>query len=306
MTESLHRPVVVGVDGTPGGEGALRFAVAEARRRGVPLTLVHVVADGLNVVPVVAPISFRDAGRTVLDNALESVRELAPDLDVSGALEFGGRSSALVAAARDAGLLVLGRETRAGLERVLTGTTTASAAAHAPCDVVVVPSFWTAGDTRGRVVVGVRSAHDAGDVLARGMGEAAWRTCRLTAVMAWRLPDAYLDTIEARTHADEWEANGKADLERLVAPLRPTYPDVEVDLEVIHGRPASVLLSAAQEADLLVVTRRRFTLPPHERLGGVAHAVLRLSDVPVLVVPASHAQAASDDLVLEAAGAPVK
>jgi nucleotide-binding universal stress UspA family protein len=260
----------------------------------------------LNVVPEVAPTVFREAGHVVLDGALRTAGQLAPDLEVSGVLGIGRRSDALVHAARGAALLVLGRETRTGVERVLTGTTTAAAAAHAACDVVVVPSFWTADEAPGGVVVGVRSEHDAGDVIARAMAEAAWRRCPLTAVTAWHLADAYLDRVEARTHTDEWRTNGLADLEHLVAPLRLSYPDVEVDLDVVHGRPASVLLSASRGADLLVLTRRHFTLPPHERLGGVAHAVLRLSDVPVLVVPSNHSRAESVDLVLEAAGAPQK
>ncbi len=307
MSETPTLPVVVGVDGTPGCEGALRFALVEAQRRRAPLVLVHVLADGLNVIPVIAPVDFRDAGQELLDAAVEKARGLAPDLDVLGTLAVGRRSDALAESARAAGLLVLGRETRTGVDRFLTGTTTAAAAAHAPCDVVVVPSFWTEPASSRKVVVGVRSVHDAGDAVARAMAEAAWRQCPLTAVMAWHVPDVYLDRIESRTHADEWRANGTADLTGLVAPLRPLHPEVTVDLAVVHGRPAPVLLSAAEDADLLVVTRRHFTLPPHERLGGVAHAVLRLSDVPVLVVPSGH-HGADDtpELVLEAAGAPVK
>ena len=307
MTEHLdRRAVVVGVDGTPGGDGALRYAVVEARRRGAPLVLAHVISDGLNVVPAVSPVVFADAGRAVLDEALDTACELAPDLDITGVLKVGRRSDALVDAAREAAVLVIGRETRSGVDRLLTGTTTAAAAAHAPCDVVVVPSFWHAGTAPRRVVVGVRSATDAGGVVRRAAAEAAWRHCPLTAVTAWHVPDLYLDRIEARTNADEWEANGLADLERLVAPLRPDHPDLDVDLRVVHGRPAPVLLAEAEDCDLLVVSRRHFALPPHERLGGVAHAVLRLSDVPVLVVPSSHAPVAEPDLVLEEAGAPLK
>lgn len=305
MTEAVGTRVVVGVDGGPGSEGAVRFAIAEARRRGAALTLVHVLADGLNVVPVIAPVDFREVGREVLDAAVEDARKLAPDLVVDGALLIGQRSSALADEAADAALLVVGRETRSGWERLLTGTTTAAVAAHAPCDVVVVPSFWTAGEAR-RVVAGVRSVRDAGDVVARAYAEAAWRGCPLTLVTAWHVPDVYLDRIEARTHADEWEANGRADLEQLVAPLRAVDPDVEVDLRVVHGRPAPALLAAAEGSDLLVVTRRHFTVPPHERLGGVGQAVIRLSDVPVLVVPSAHDRPTTTGLVLEEAGAPLK
>src|SRR5688572_4774624 len=67
--------VVVGVDGAPGGAGALRYAVADARRRSAPLRLVHVLADGVTVVPpLVTPSSFRCAGRAVLDRATATAR----------------------------------------------------------------------------------------------------------------------------------------------------------------------------------------------------------------------------------------
>ena len=295
--------VVVGVDGTPGGAGALRYAVVEARRRRVPLHLVHVLADGLNVVPAVAPQVLRGAGQGVLDTAMSTARELGPDLDLTGQLLVGRRSDAIVSVAKDAELLVLGRETRKGVDRLLTGTTTAAATAHAACDVVVVPSFWTGDHVRGRVVVGVRSVHDAGDVAARGLAEAAWRGVGLEIVTAWHLPDAYLDKIEARSHGDEWVDAGMADLKSLLQPLRASFPDVDVQLRVVHGRPAAVLLDAAADSELLILTRRHAAVPPHERFGGVGRAVLRLSDVPVLVVPSSRTTEA-DHLVLEGAGAP--
>ena len=154
-------------------------------------------------------------------------------------------------------------------------------------------------------MVGVKSVHDAGDVVAHGLAEAAWRDAALQVVTAWHVPDAYLDRIESRTHGDEWVDAGTADLEALVLPLRTTYPDVDVELRVVHGRPAEVLLEASGDSDLLVLTRRHAAVPPHERLGGVGRAVLRLSDVPVLVVPSSRSTA-GHSLVLEEAGAPLK
>jgi nucleotide-binding universal stress UspA family protein len=150
--------------------------------------------------------------------------------------------------------------------------------------VVVVPSFWTEDRLR-RVVVGVRSGQDARIAVARAFAEAAWRRCPLTVVMAWSLPDPYLDRIELRTHEQDWVTAGTAEIEKLVDPHRSANPDLDVAITVRHGRPASVLLAAADGSDLLVVTRRRFALPPHERLGGVGQALLRASDVPVLVVP---------------------
>jgi nucleotide-binding universal stress UspA family protein len=189
---------------------------------------------------------------------------------------------------------------------MLTGTTTAAVAAHAPCDVVVVPSFWTADHPRGRVVVGLKSRQNAHELLSQAFSEAAARDAALTIVTAWELADPYFDRIELRTHADEWSSNGKQLVMELTQDLRAAHPDVAVEARVVHGPPARVLLTASEDSDLLVVSRRRFAFPPYGHLGGVGHSLLRLSDVPVHVVPYVPEPAEDEDLALEAAGAPLK
>ena len=130
----------------------------------------------------------------------------------------------------------------------------------------------------------------------------------LTIVTAWELPDAYLDRIELRTHAQDWEEEGRRVIEDVLAPWRASYPDVEVKIRIQHGRAAEVLLAAGRDGDLMVLSRRRHAIPPFGHLGGVAHAILRVSDVPVLVVPFADPRedAAEDVLVLEESGAAVK
>ena len=307
MSSPHPRPVVVGVDGRPGSAGAIRFAVAQARRRSAPLLLAHVIPDFLGLGPPVPLADLRRVGSAILAQERTAVLRLADDLDIGTVLAQGERSACIVQAAAGAGLVVVGRETRGGFERLLTGATTAGVAAHASCDIVVVPSFWTEGHPRGRVVAGVKSRKGAHGVLAQAFAEAAARGATLVVVMAWRLADPYFDRIEARTHAEDWARNGERMLEEATAEWRAAYPEVPVEIEVVHGAPARVLLAASGESDLLVVSRRRFPLPPYGHLGGVGHSLLRLSEVPVHVVPCdseteSDSSADAQDLVLEDAG----
>ncbi|GAB3262328.1 universal stress protein [Nocardioides dilutus] len=306
-------PVVVGVDGTPGSAGALRYAVAEALRRNAPVRLVHALPVNAPVWPGV-PMSgvagddLREVAASILDGAVRVVRDIAPDLEVSTRLSAGSRSGAIIEAAQDAQLVVVGRETQHGVDRILVGAVTAGVAAHAPCEVAVVPSFWSGEHARARVVVALKSRSNAPAVLGEAFTQARARGARLTIVTAWELPDPYLDRIELRTHADEWEAEGRRVIEDVVAPYRADFADVEIDVRVQHGRAADVLLAASRDSDLLVLSRRRHAVPPFGHLGGVTHAVLRTSDVPVLVVPflGAAAESGEDTLVLEESGAPVK
>jgi nucleotide-binding universal stress UspA family protein len=307
MNSENNRPVVVGMDGEPGSAGALRYAVAEARRRQAPLRLVHVVPVFLGLGPAIPLSDLHRIGIEVLDRATETVRELAPDLEVSSVIAHGDRSDGLVNAAGDAQLVVVGRETRRGLDRVLTGTVTAGVAARASCDVVVVPSFWVDRYSRRRVVVGLKSRHNAHELLAEAFAEAAVRDAGLVVVTAWRVADPYFDRIEARTHAQEWKEEGHKVVAELTADWRTMYPDVSVETRIVHGPAARVLLDASEDSDLLVISRRRLALPPYGRLGAVGHDLLRLSDVPVHVVPyTADSSADIDALVLEEAGAPLK
>jgi len=315
MNAHEARLVVVGTDGRPGSDGALRYGVAEALRRHAPLRIVHVVQlpAVVTAYPPIgpaapAPVTEPGAeGESVLRRAIEVVRRLAPELEVSTELKHGGRVRCLVEAAQRAELLVVGRETRRGLDRMLGGATTAAVASRAECDVVVVPSFWTEEHAHGEVVAAVKSRGHAPELLRRAFAEASARRAALTVVTAWAVADPYLDRIELRTHAADWRADGEAMLGELLADWRTAYPDVPVETLVAHGSAADVILAASQESDLVLISRRRLSVPPSGHLGGVAHAVLRRSDVPVAVVPFEGPQdELTPDLVLEQSGQPLK
>jgi nucleotide-binding universal stress UspA family protein len=301
MTRPSVRPVIVGVDGLPGSAGALRYAVAEARRRHTSLCLVHVVPSELS--SGAAPLTdLHQGGVDLLDAAEVTVRQLAPDLAVDTVLTPGERTTGVLRAAEGAQLVVVGRERRRGIERFLTGSATAGIAAHAPTDVVVVPSFWVDSDPHCRVVVGVEPTRNLHELLSHAFSEAAARHASLRLVTAWHLVDPYADRIEARTHGDDWERGGVHALFAAAAGWRAEHPDVEVEARIAHGPAARVLLQASEDSDLLLISRRRLELPPYGQLGSVGHDLIRLSDVPVQVVPYVPDPVQEDDLEIEDAG----
>ena len=317
MTSNVSRArVVLASDGTPASEGAMRFAVQEAVSRGTGLLIVHVnpikvPAPPLPPIPAVGPVpavrlaepsELSAHARRVLQRAAREARDLAPGLSISTLLAEGGRVRAIVGVADTAQLVVVGRETRRGLERVLTGATTAGVASRARCPVAVVPGTWQprgGAEGGGTVVVGIRRVAGTADLMATAYAWAAPRGASITVVHAWEMADPYVDRAEARTHAGEWQALGEELLDEALGAWRDQHPDVSVQIRVVHGHPASVLVSAAQTADLVLV-RRAHEHRPFDHLGATVRALLLASPAPVEVVPTQ--DASGPDLVLEGAG----
>ena len=153
--------------------------------------------------------------------------------------------------------------------------------------VVVVPSDWrprSDAEPGGTVVVGIRRPDDASHVMAAAYAWAVARDAAITVLHAWELPDPYIDHLEARTHADEWQAQGEQLLDQALGRWRDQYPHVPIESRVVHGQAASVLVAAAKAADLLVV-RRAHEHRPVDHLGATVRAVLLASPAPVEVVP---------------------
>ena len=146
--------IVVGVDGSPGAAQALEWAVAEAALRKAALHVVHAwmvplieaIPDAWVIgSPSVEPTDeevykhLAASSRKVLDQALDQARALEPELELVGELMEMRAAAALIAAAEDAELLVVGSRGRGGFTGLLLGSVSAQCVHHAPCPVVIVP-----------------------------------------------------------------------------------------------------------------------------------------------------------------------
>lgn len=107
-------PVVLGAAATPGGVAALRFACREAALRGVPVQAIRsiTVEDWALLMPANALVLgagvLRDAARAELDRILQTARHEYPDVAISGTVSERDPYTALLQAATDASLLVIG------------------------------------------------------------------------------------------------------------------------------------------------------------------------------------------------------
>jgi nucleotide-binding universal stress UspA family protein len=137
--------IVVGVDGSTGATAALEWAIAEARLRR---TTVHAVSayhepwslSGGAVTSPGALIELREGLAANAGQILEEARRSAPDdVPVSVEAAYSPAGQALVAAAADADLLVVGSRGRGGFKSLVLGSVSEYCAAHVGGTVVVVP-----------------------------------------------------------------------------------------------------------------------------------------------------------------------
>lgn len=138
--------IVVGVDGSDGALGALRWAAAEARRRGARL---HVVAawqpSAVSSLPAWGVAEPTDEILAELRRGLDATLDaegLGPgtDLDVSTSVVAGHPATALLDASTDASVLVVGQRGLGGFAGLVLGSVSHHVATHARCAVVVVPT----------------------------------------------------------------------------------------------------------------------------------------------------------------------
>lgn len=137
--------IVVGVDGSAASNAALRWALEEARLRGARLEAVHAFAS-----PEVSTTSqalhlietdfaaYRAAGAEIVDRALSDAG--AESVEIERSVVEGPPAAALLDAAKEADLLVVGSRGHGGFAGLLLGSVSEQCAHHAPCPVVIVRS----------------------------------------------------------------------------------------------------------------------------------------------------------------------
>ncbi|TQS26735.1 universal stress protein [Microbispora sp. KK1-11] len=280
--------IVVGVDGSHAGMEAACWAAREADLRGVPLHIANAIPAWACSTARQGPYTsvaawMRDGAAAVLGAAAERVRAEAPRVPVDTAILAGDPRSALVEAAVDADLLVLGNHGLGGFRGLLLGSVAYGVAGRAPCDVVVVREVPSA--PRPEIVVGIDGSPACAKVLDFAFAEAALRGTGLRAVHAYSpleagggfapLPDDFDDEkVEVRM------------IREALAGRRERYPDVKVVEEAVRGHPVDVLRHASASADLLVIGSRGHGEFMGLVLGSVCQAMLHYARCPMVVVRA--------------------
>ncbi|MET8560826.1 universal stress protein [Streptomyces flaveolus] len=299
----MPRTITVGLDGSPESRAAAEWAAREARLRGLPVKLVQVwepVPEPVAQAPLLGAETRQHWTDRVPRETAEGLRLRHPGVEVITEHVTGRPAEALVRAARDAELLVLGSRGLSGIGGFLVGSVGLAVVAYAERPVVLIRAGEQATDEHETdpagipstaapfrpVVLGLDIARPDEAPLGFAFDAAARRDVPLRVVHGWNPPPYYAYGMALEPAVEREMAKGDAAMvTEVLHPWRQKYPDVEVVEQSHYGSPSALLIDAAQEASLVVVGRRVRRSSVGAHIGPVTHAVLHHATAPVAVVP---------------------
>jgi nucleotide-binding universal stress UspA family protein len=286
--QAARSNIVVGVDGSPASDAAIRWAAREAMMRVVPIKLINVVAPTL-VSSAMAPNHTITQGeelqaRQILKQARRIVEELAgekrPDIHIER--QYAGVVPTLVDASNDAQMVVVGSSRRA-FGRGMLGSVVAGLLHHANCPVTVVPDPESAQHgirDDAPVLVGIDGSTASEAAAALAFDEASRRGVPLLALQAWSDVGVFpILGMDWRTYRDK----GAELLGERLAGWQERYPDVQVRRRLVCDVPDRWLVDESKNAQLVVLGSGGRGGYAGMHLGSVTSAVVRSARVPVIV-----------------------
>jgi nucleotide-binding universal stress UspA family protein len=130
--------IVVGVDGSPSSQRAVRWASQQAKLTGATLRAVSSWRWPNYITRVPPGVDLAGDARRTLDEVLEEALAGSEDLSVTRHVIEGPPGPALLTQAQDASLLVVGAQGRAAFPGMLLGSVAEYCVRHGSCPVVVV------------------------------------------------------------------------------------------------------------------------------------------------------------------------
>ncbi|MET7689270.1 universal stress protein [Streptomyces sp. NPDC005483] len=274
---TLHRHVVVGVDGSLVSTRALDLAADEAARRATALRVLYAVPD-------------RDEAGPVLASAVRRVHERHPGVPVVTTVAEGDAVHALTRESEDAALTVVGTRGLGGFAGLVTGAVSPRLAAHTHGPLLVVRGNRPYDEHRD-VLLGLESGTGT-ETAVHALEEAQRRGARLLVLQSGtrRHPSSELPSPLPAAGPGQRRPAVRGRTEEAVsrfvlAGVREQHPGVEIESRTVRTAPAHALVEASREAAVVVIGAHRPGSRHGTRLGPVAHALLHHSHCPVLIVP---------------------
>ncbi|MEK2478647.1 MULTISPECIES: universal stress protein [Streptomyces] len=285
--------LTVGLDGSPESLAAAHWGAEEAERRKLTLRLLH-------AWPLLAPEPTRAPAevdqnywaKRIVRNARAELQARHPALTIIGNLIADDAQNALLQAASESEMLVLGSRGLGPVESYFLGDISMAVVARAERPVVLVragtgePGTSPVPPAAGGVVVALKLHGPCDDLLAFAFGAAAARGVPLRVVHGRSVPlHAYAPWGVDHTVTEEITQDVRKRLNWVLGRWREKFPGVAVADIIDLESPAQAVVRAAEGAGLVVVGRRKHRAVLAPRLGPVAQAAIHHARCPLAVVP---------------------
>ncbi len=287
--------IVVGVDGTGGSEDTLRWAVKAAERhgRGLILAMAYPTVNLPNQWRSIKTGRMTGAmkrqqrkAEAALSKLVESVKEMAPTVDVNSVVHGTDPTALLVDLSATADLVVVGSYSLEGARAVTLSGVTDSVLVHARSSVAIVPKG-TDFDRPGRVVVGVDESTDTEMTLKWALYEADTAGVELEMLTTWELPSSWGETGSSGLAAEEQTEIETALMDMLTKYLDEVgglFPKVKVIKRVECDSALSALQKASKTARLIIIGSRSTGGLGSLLIGSISRLLARQSEAPVIAV----------------------
>lgn len=289
MSEQQQTPlIVVGVDGSEDGLRAVRFGTGTALRTGDDLLLVHAVDDAMLAGAwgvVYDPEVLQNAGATANEQAKAVALEMGLTEDrIRTEVVLGSPGGVLGRLSEVAELIVVGRRSVSGLERMFVGSTSVSVVANASCPVVVISAASTPSPVGGRELVGVGLNTSPGnhDVLELAFKYASRTDANLEIVHALQPPIGLFGHKMSPSDLEEQLRFTRGGIEAIGKSMSEQYPDVQWRVEVVADSPINELVTRSANYDMLVLGTGESGIPGFG-LGGLLRGLMAHASCPLLI-----------------------
>jgi nucleotide-binding universal stress UspA family protein len=284
----MHSKILIGFDGSPEGEDALRLGrkiseVLDART--IVATVIshppHGVEDG----------EFDEAVSGFCKPLFAKARERL------GGLEFQEHATVNDSAA--AGIyeltewlqptaIVIGSTRHGRSGRVQVGTVGGSLLSGIHSTVAVAPRSYASNrnGSLSQIGVAVDGGSESWRALAAAAGLASRANAPLRVISVMGEPHYVLGGLLSPLGPEEYRKYREAEWERVYEEAVERIPDgVTTEPQLLHGDPARSLAEAAGKLDLLVLGSRGYGPVKGTLVGSVSSRVMAAAPCPVLVVP---------------------
>jgi nucleotide-binding universal stress UspA family protein len=283
--------IVVGVDGSPGAQRALEWAVAEGHARAASITAL--LAYGYYGRPFevqsrtagTGPAELEAAARAVLHQAVEALSPAPVPGEIALELSDDEPVDALLDVVTPDDVLVVGARGLGPVRRLLLGSVSLHCTRHATGPTVIVRETAAEARASAPVVVGIDGSPESVTALRWAAEHARFRRLPLEVIHAWSISDTEALRVDDLFRVAESRDRDRRQIENLLGRTIDAGQRADVTLRLLDGNAVSVLLEAAERASLLVVGSRGQGGITRLLLGSTSAACLQHAPCNVAVVP---------------------